>query len=101
MANSGRRVAELLMMQHMEKLSDEGLVAQWVLNQYYQYFCGEVHFQHRQPINPAIQVKWRRRLGEEGLEWMLTAALESTKKAEQLGGVIAMRVRETVGRHLR
>ncbi len=77
MANSGRRVAGLLMIQHMENLSDEGLVAQWVLNPYYQYFCGEVHFQHRHPINPATLVKWRKRLGEEGFEWMLTAVLES------------------------
>ena len=80
MANSGRRVAGMLMIQHMEKLSDEGLVAQWVLNPYYQYFCGEVQFQHRRPINPATLVKWRKRLGEEGIEWMLTAVLESAVK---------------------
>ena len=84
MASSGRRVAGLLMIQHMEKLSDEGLVAQWVLNPYYQYFCGEVHFQHRQPINPATLVKWRKRLGEEGMEWMLTAVLESAVKCGAL-----------------
>lgn len=80
MANSGRRVAGLLMIQHMENLSDEGLVAQWVLNPYYQYFCGEVHFQHRHPINPETLVKWRKRLGEEGFEWMLSAVLESALK---------------------
>ena len=83
MASSGRRIAGLLMIQHMENLSDEGLVAQWVLrvlNPYYQYFCGEVHFQHRQPINPATLVKWCKRLGEEGIEWMLTTVLESAVK---------------------
>ncbi len=79
-ANTGRRVAELFMIQHMEKLSDEGLVVQWVLNPYYQYFCGEVHFRYCQPVDPATLVKWRRRLGEEGIEWMLTAVLQSALK---------------------
>lgn len=53
------------------------LIAQWVINPYYQLFCGEIQFQHRPPINPATLVKWRKRLGEEGLEWLLSTVLES------------------------
>ena len=35
MANSGRRVAALLMLKHMEALSDERLMEAWVTNPYY------------------------------------------------------------------
>ena len=76
MANSGRRVAGLLMLKHMEALSDERLMELWVTNPYYQYFCGETRFQHRVPANPTTLIKWRRRLGETGMEWLLTTVVE-------------------------
>lgn len=76
-ANAGRRVAGMLMLKHMEALSDERLIAQWVINPYYPYFCGETHFQHRPPIDPTSLIKWRQRLGEEGMEWLLTTVIES------------------------
>ena len=77
MASAGRRVAGLLMLKHMEALSDERLMQVWVTNPYYQYFCGETHFQHRPPVDPTSLIKWRHRLGEEGLEWLLTTVVES------------------------
>ncbi len=46
MTTSDRRVAGLLMIQHMENLSDEGMVGQWVLNTYYQCFSACVHPRH-------------------------------------------------------
>lgn len=76
-ANAGRRVAGMLMLKHMEALSDERLLQQWVTNPYYQYFCGETHFQHRPPVDPTSLIKWRKRLGEEGMEWLLTTVVES------------------------
>ena len=77
MASSGRRVAGLLMLKHMEALSDERLIEAWICNPYFQYFCGETHFQHRPPVDPATLAKWRKRLGEEGLEWLLGTVLDS------------------------
>ena len=77
MANSGRRVAGLLMLKHMEALSDERLMEMWIRDPYYQYFCGETHFQHRPPVDPTSLIKWRHRLGEEGMEWLLTTVVES------------------------
>lgn len=38
MASSGRQVADLLMLKHMEALSDERLIQQSVASPYYQYF---------------------------------------------------------------
>jgi len=61
-ASSGRRVAGLLMLKHMESVSDERLMQVWVTNPYYQYFCGETHFQHRPPADPTSLIKWRKRL---------------------------------------
>jgi IS5 family transposase len=81
MASSGRMVAGLLMLKHMEALSDERLMALWVTNPYYQYFCGETHFQHRPPVDPTSMTKWRNRLGEEGLEWLLTTVVESATRS--------------------
>lgn len=77
MANSGRLVAGLLMLKHMEAISVERLMQAWVYNPYYQYFCGEIRFKHRPPINPTTLIKWRKRLGEEGMEWLLTTVIES------------------------
>ncbi|SNR66527.1 Transposase domain [Puniceibacterium sediminis] len=75
-ATSPRLVAGLLYLQHAYRLSDEAVVARWVENSYYQHFTGEVFFQHRPPIDPSSLTRWRRRIGEEGAEWLLTKAIE-------------------------
>jgi len=83
-ASSGRLVAGLLMLKHQESVSDERLIEAWVSNPYYQYFCGEVQFQHEAPADPTSLIKWRQRLGDEGLEWLLTMVLDSAVKAKAL-----------------
>ena len=45
-----RLVAGLMILKHMESLSDESLCARWVENPYYQYFCGEHVFRHEAPF---------------------------------------------------
>jgi IS5 family transposase len=64
-------------LQHAFKLSDEAVVARWVENPYYQHFTGETFFQHRSPIDPSSLVRWRKRIGEEGVEWLLTKTIEA------------------------
>ena len=81
-AHPARLVAGLLMLKHMEGVSDERLIQLWVTNPYYQYFCGELHFQHKPPIDPTTLIKWRKRLGEEGLEWLLSGILDSAVKMQ-------------------
>ncbi len=76
-ATSPRLVAGLLYLQHAFALSDEAVVARWVENPYYQHFCGETFFQHRPPIDPSSLTRWRQRIGEEGVEWLLTATIEA------------------------
>ena len=79
-ASSARLVAGLLMLKHMEGLSDERLIAAWVRDPYMQYFCGEVHFRHDPPIYPSTLGRWRKQLGEEGLEYLLGTVLDSAMK---------------------
>lgn len=76
-ATSPRLVAGLMYLQHAFKLSDEAVVARWVENPYYQHFTGETFFQHRLPIDPSSLVRWRKRIGEEGVEWLLTKTIEA------------------------
>lgn len=80
-ATSPRLVAGLMYLQHAFKLSDEAVVARWVENPCYQHFTGETFFQHRFPIDPSSLVRWRKRIGEEGVEWLLTKTIEAGRSS--------------------
>jgi len=67
---SPRLVAALLYLQHADKLSDEAVIARWVENPYYQYFCGETFFQHRPPVDPSSLTHWRKRIDDAGAGWL-------------------------------
>jgi IS5 family transposase len=72
-----RLVAGLLYLQHAHGLSDEAVLARWVENPYFQHFTGETFFQHQLPIHPSSLSRWRGRIGEEGVEWLLTKTIEA------------------------
>ena len=78
-ATSPRLVAGLMYLQHAFKLSDEAVVARWIENPYYQHFTGETFFQHRPPIDPSSLTRWRKRIGEEGVEWLLTKTIKAAR----------------------
>lgn len=80
-ASSPRLVAGLLYLQHAFDLSDEAVVARWVENPYFQHFTGEVFFQHRPPLDPSSLTRWRKRIDEEGVEWLLTKTIEAGRQA--------------------
>ncbi|MDE3123754.1 MAG: IS5 family transposase [Paracoccaceae bacterium] len=80
-ATSPRLVAGLMYLQHAHRLSDEAVVARWVENPYFQHFTGETFFQHHPPIDPSSLVRWRKRIGEEGVEWLLTKTIEAGRKS--------------------
>ena len=91
-ATPPRLVAGLLYLQHAYGLSDEAVVARWVENPYFQHFCGETFFQHAPPIDPSSLTRWRGRIGEEGVEWLLTKTIEAGREA----GAIRARSGEAV-----
>jgi len=80
-ATEPRLVAGLLYLQHAYRLSDEAVVARWIENPYYQHFTGETFFQHRPPIDPSSLTRWRGRIGEEGVEWLLTQTIRAGQKS--------------------
>jgi len=80
-ATPPRLVAGLFYLQHAFALSDEAVVARWAENPYWQHFCGEAFFQHRLPIDPSSMTRWRNRIGEEGVEWLLTETIEAGKRS--------------------
>ena len=67
-------------------------MARWAENPYWQHFCGETFFQHRQPIDPSSMTRWRNRIGEEGVEWVLTETIEAGKRLGAVKGSALKRV---------
>jgi IS5 family transposase len=80
-ATSPRLIAGLLYLQHAFDLSDEEVVWQWVENPYWQVFTGETHLQTEPPIDPSSLTRWRKRLGEAGIEELLAETIEAAKRA--------------------
>lgn len=64
--------------------SDESVVGKWVKNPYWQYFCGEKTFQHEFPCHPTSLVKWRQRVGVEGVEKLLKQLLCTASEQQAL-----------------
>lgn len=91
-ATEPRLVAGLLYLQHAYRLSDEAVVARWVENPYYQHFTGETFFQHRPPIDPSSLTRWRGRIGEEGVEWLLTQTIRAGQESGAINADSARRV---------
>jgi transposase, IS5 family len=71
-----RLMAGLLLLQHTYKLSDEEIVKRWSENPYWQHFCGFEYFQHDFPIDPTSLTRWRKRIGKEGCEKILSLTIQ-------------------------
>lgn len=77
-----RKIAGLLLLKEMFKESDESVVNRWIENPYWQYFTGEDFFQNKQPFDPSEFVHFRKRLKEEGLEFLLSQSVALHPKAK-------------------
>lgn len=75
-----RVMAGLHYLKYLENESDESVVEKFCENPYWQYFCGLKNFVHKLPCHPTSLVKWRRRLGEKGVEKLLSHTLETAKR---------------------
>ena len=67
-------------------------MTRWAETPYWQHFRGETFFQHRQPIDPSSLTRWRNRIGEEGVEWVLTETIEAGKRSGAVKGSDLKRV---------
>jgi transposase, IS5 family len=72
-----RLMVGLLYLKHAFNESDETVVARWLENPYWQFFCGEQYLQHALPIDPSSLTRWRNRVGAERLEKLLQATIET------------------------
>ena len=70
-----RLMVGLLILKQLYHLGDETVMAQWVSNPYFQYFCGESVFQWKFPCDPSDLVHFRHRIGEAGVEKILAASI--------------------------
>lgn len=77
-----RKVAGVLLLRRMFNASDERAVEIWKENPYWQYFCGEVYFQHEVPFDPTELIKFRKRIGQEGAERILKLSVDLFEKKE-------------------
>ncbi len=74
-AKPTRLMVGLHYLKHMHDLSDDEVVERWVENPYWQYFWGFDFFQHRLPIDSGTMTSWRKRVGPEGMETVLSATV--------------------------
>lgn len=83
-----RLMVGLLMLKQLENLSDEVVVERWCENPYYQFFCGMATFQWDVPCHPTDLVYFRKRIGKEGAEKLLSYSLhihpEKARKVEEV-----------------
>ena len=63
-----RRMVGLLILKQLENLSDEQIVRRWSRDPYYQFFCGETHFQWGRPCVDNLLTHFRQDIGEKGVE---------------------------------
>ena len=83
-----RLMVGLLILKQLENLSDENVVLQWKRNPYYQYFCGMREYIPALPCDSTELVKFRQRIGKEGVEKIFAMSVALHGKAAQESQVI-------------
>ena len=90
-----RLMVGLLILKQLENLRDESIVIQWKRNPYYQYFCGYNEMQVCEPCHSTQLVKFRQRIGKEGMELIFKVSVQlHGNKAEEKEVLIDTTVQE-------
>lgn len=90
-----RLMVGLLLLKQLPNLGDETVVAQWVQNPYWQFFCGCEDFQWEEPCDPSDLVYFRQRIGEDSVAVIFAASAQlHGKKAAEAEVVIDSTVQE-------
>jgi transposase, IS5 family len=71
-----RLMTSLLYLKHSFNLSNEELVERWAENMQWQFFSGMAYYEPRLPCNATQIGRFRRLLGEDGMEQLLKATIE-------------------------
>ena len=67
-----RLMSALILLKEIFGISDEKIVTEWSENPYYQYFSGEEVFQWGLPCTASEITSFRQRIGEEGIDLILS-----------------------------
>jgi IS5 family transposase len=90
-----RLMVGLLLLKQMFNQGDETVVAAWVQNPYWQYFCGMNEFQWQVPCDPSDLVYFRDRIGEGGMQRILQVTVQlHGKKVQEAEVVVDTTVQE-------
>jgi len=87
-----RLIVGLFLLKQIYNIGDDELPLRWVENPYWQFFCGEVYFQHEYPIHPTSLSKWREKMREEDAEKLLSITIHCGLKSKALKGSDVNRV---------
>jgi IS5 family transposase len=87
-----RLMVSLHYLKYSHNLSDEETVACWVENPYWQYLSGRQHFEHEMPIDPSSMTRWRKRIGVDGAELLLSQTIQTAMEQKYLKPMQCQRV---------
>lgn len=77
-----RLMAGLLYLKNSFNLSDEELVQRWSENVYWQHFCGLEYFEPKLPCDATQIGRFRTAIGEEGMELLLKATIDTAVQTQ-------------------
>ena len=83
-----RLMVGILLLKQLKNLSDESIVEHWKQNPYFQYFCGLDDYQASVPCHPTELVKFRNRIGKEGMEFIFKMSVQLHGEASEEEQVI-------------
>jgi IS5 family transposase len=77
-----RLMVALLYLKHAFNESDESVVERWAQDVCFQFFSGQEYFEHRMPCDPSQVGRFRRVLGEAGVEQLLKTTIETAVRIQ-------------------
>ncbi len=83
-AKATRLLVGLHYLKHAFDESDESVVARWIENPDWQWFCGYTTMQHELPLHPTSLVKWRNRVGAERIAVLLQETIALAVRERQV-----------------
>jgi len=78
-----RLMVGLHFLKYAYELSDEKVLAGWLENPHWQYFCGGIYFEHELPLDSSVMSQWRERIKRVREAWRFVLAWENEEKRWQ------------------
>ena len=79
-----RLMVSLLYLKHAYGLSDDEVVQRWAQDVLFQFFSGQLYFEHRLPCDSSLISRFRKDLGEPGVEELLKTTIDTAVSLQAL-----------------